>query len=277
MRSVALLCAAIVFLGAAPDANAQPPEPAASAASQPAPDRSSAAADAAPHDAFELGTGSDHLTGSYAPWSDTYALATQHGSDGHPSFYEQYDEGNRYGLHDRSYGAGVYADAAPHTLVGLELATSPTHEVAPSFAGSLSVEQRFAAGYGATIGMTRRTYPSTNASIEDVGADRYVGRYRFSYTASLAQLEGTPGSALTQAAGVTYYDAHGGDVGVRAYAGRDVESTGSSVLVMRVNGVTLGGHARVAAATFLVYGVETFNQGGRYSGTGVKFGVSRKF
>lgn len=266
MRSEALLCAAVVLLGAAPDGIAAPPVPVASAAPQ-----------AAPRNGFELGTGSDNLTGTYAPWNDTYALATQRGSAGRPSFYEQYDEGNRYGLHDRSYAAGMYVSAAPRTLIGVELATSPTHEVAPSFAGSLDVEQRFASGYGATIGMTRRTYPSSNASIENVGVDRYVGRYRLSYTAWLAQLAGTPGTAVTQSAGVTYYDPRGGDVGVRAYAGRDVESTGTGVLVMRVSGASLGGHLRVAPATFFVYGLETFSQGGLYSGTGVKIGVGRRF
>jgi YaiO family outer membrane protein len=255
MRRAALLSAAIVVLAAA----------------------TSSGALAEPSDSFELGTGSDHLTGTYEPWSDTYALATQHGSGGRPSFYEQYDEANRYGLHDFSYAVGAYGNVASHTVLGLELSSSPTHEVAPSFAGSLSVEQRFADGYGATVAMTRRTYSTTNASIETVGADRYVGRYRFSYTASLAQLEETPGTALTQSAGVTFYDDRGGDIGVRAYAGRDVENTGSSVLVMRVNGASLVGHLRIAPATFLVYGAETFNQGGRFSGTGGKLGVSRRF
>jgi YaiO family outer membrane protein len=276
MRTVALLCAGIVFLGAAPDDAVILPAPAASATPQPL-SVPAAVAPATPRNAFELGVGSDQLTGTYAPWSDVYALATQRGSERHPSFYEQYDEGNRYGLHDRTYGAGAFVSAAPRTLVGLELATSPTHNVAPSFAGTASVEQRFAAGYGATVGFTRRTYPTTNASIESVGADRYVGHFRLSYTASFAQLEGTPGTALTQAVGATYYDARGGDVFVRTYVGRDVESTGTSVLVMRVNGLSVGGHVRVAPATFLVYGLETFNQGRLYSGTGVKFGVSRRF
>jgi YaiO family outer membrane protein len=276
MRGVALLCTSIVFLGAAPDDAVSLPQPAVSAsplpASGPAP-----IAPAPPRNALEFGTGSDHLTGSYAPWSDSYVLATQRGGAGRPSFYEQFDEGNRYGLHDRSYGGGAYLSVSPRTLVGVQLATSPTHNVAPSFSGSGSVEQRFASGYGATVGLTRRTYPTTNASIESVGADRYVGRYRFSYTASLAQLAGTPGTALTQTLGASYYDDRGGDLTVRAYVGRDVESTGSTVLVMRVSGASLGGHVPLAPATFLVYGVETFSQGGRYSGTGVRFGVSRRF
>jgi YaiO family outer membrane protein len=280
MRTVALLCAAIALLGAAPD-DTPTAAPAATAAPQTAvaapPASAAAASSDVPRDAFEVGTGSDHLTGTYLPWSDTYTLATQHGGRGRPSFFEQYDEGNRYGLHDRSYGAGAYAYAGPSTIVGLELATSPTHEVDPSFAGTMSVEERFAAGYGATIGMTRRTYTTTAASIESVGADRYVGRYRVSYTATFAQLTGAPGTALTQSAGVSYYDGRGGDIGLRAYAGRDVESTGNSVLVMRVSGAALGGHLRIAPGSFLVYGLETVDQGGLYSGVGGKLGVSRRF
>jgi YaiO family outer membrane protein len=269
VKTAASLLAAVVLLGAAPDAGVAPgplASPAPAAASSPGRQNS-----------LEFGTGTDHLTGNYAAWSQSYILATERGSAGRPTFYEQYSEGNRYGLHDRGIVAGTYLSAGPRTLVGLEAQTSPSHNVLPSFAGNVSVEQRFAGGFGAAVGLTHRSYTTTDASIATLTADRYVGRYRFLYATSFAHLAGTPGTAVTQTIGATMYDARGGELTLRGYAGRDVESAGNGVLVMRVSGASLSGRVPVAGRTSLTYGLDTFTQGGLYSGTGVRLGVKQNF
>jgi YaiO family outer membrane protein len=172
---------------------------------------------------------------------------------------------------------GDVCDRRTADFVGLEAQTSPSHNVLPSFAGNVSVEQRFADGYGAAVGLTHRSYTTTDASIATVTADRYVGRYRFLYTSSFAHLAGTPGTALTQTIGASMYDARGGELTLRGYAGRDVESAGNGVLVMRVSGASLSGRVPVAGRTSLTYGLDTFTQGGLYSGTGVRLGVKQNF
>ena len=263
MKAAALLLAAITLLAAAPPVGAAP-APLAS----PVP---------AGQNSVEFGTGSDHLTADRVPWSRSYIIATERGSAGRPTFYEQYSEENRYGLHDRDFVAGTYLSAGPQTFVGLETQVSPSHNVLPSFAGTVSVEQRFAGGFGAAAGLTHRSYTTTDASIATATADRYVGRYRFVYAASFAQLAGTPGTAVTHTLGASLYDARGGELTLRGYAGRDVESSGNEVLVMKVTGASLSGRVPVAGGTSLTYGLDTFTQGGLYSGTGVRLGVKQQF
>ena len=228
-------------------------------------------------DSIEIGTSSQHLSDGYANADRSYARVIERGSDGHPTLYEQFSEGDRYGLHDREMLVGASLRPAPGTIVNVEFSASPTHAVAPSFAGYAGVERRFAQGYGATLGVAKRTYTSTNASIETIGADRYMGDYRFAYTASFSQLSGTLGTAVTHAVSATRYDRRGGDVGLHAYAGRDVESAGPGVLVMNVQGLSLGGHVAITHDVAIGYGFETFAQGRLYHGSGFTIGVRRTF
>lgn len=227
---------------------------------------------------IEAGESIDKLSNGYADWSSTYLFAKERGLYGRPTYYEYWNEDERYGYHDRQFGAGSVFFVTSKTLVGVELAESPTHNVLPSFNGAVNVEQRFAGGYGAIGTFTRRTYTTTNASIENLTLDRYVGIYRFSYGISFAQLSGTPGTAITQSLSATAYGERGGDLSLSGYAGRDVESTGpTTVLVMDVAGFALNGHATVTNRLAIAYGAEAWTQGDLFTAAGLRLGLRYAF
>jgi YaiO family outer membrane protein len=218
------------------------------------------------------------LSNKYPDWTSTYLFAKERGLFGRPTYYQYWNDDERYGFHDLQFGAGGAFFVTPKTLAGIELAESPTHNVLPSFVGALDVEQRFGDGYGAIATYTRRTYTTTNASIENLLVDRYLGKYRFTYSMYLAQLSGTPGTAVTQTLSATAFDDRGGDLTLSGYGGRDVESTGpTSVLVMDVAGVALYGHAMVAKHLAVSYGVEAWNQGNLFTAAGLRLGLRYAF
>ena len=271
MKPAALL--ALAFLAFAPSA--------LSAQTVPAPQPSARPAIEIPASwlvSIEAGESVDKLSNGYADWSSTYLFAKERGLYGRPTYYEYWNEDERYGYHDRQFGAGGVFFVTPKTLVGLDLAESPTHNILPSFAGALDLEQRFARGYGAIATYTRRTYTTTNASIENLTLDRYVGIYRFSYGISFAQLSGTPGTGVTQSLSATAYGERGGDLTLSGYAGRDVESTGpTTVLVMDVAGFALNGHAMVTKRMAIAYGAEAWNQGNLFTAAGLRLGLRYAF
>jgi YaiO family outer membrane protein len=170
--------------------------------------------------------------------------------------------------------AGTVLHATPHTLAGAEFSLSPTHNVLPSFDGTASIEERFGAGFGTALAFERRTYTSVNASTAAVTLDRYFGQYYVAYRPTFAQLTGTPGTAVNHSLTVTRYDNRGGNLTLNWYAGRDVESTGpSSVLVLNVSGVSLHGHQVVAPNLAIAYGLEAYSEGSLYSATGAHLGL----
>jgi YaiO family outer membrane protein len=226
------------------------------------------------NDSLEVGGSIDGLTNGRPPQDQEYLSASERGAAGRATYYEQGLSQNQYGLHDDSLMAGTVLHATPHTLIGAGLSLSPTHNVLPSFDGTASVEERFGAGFGTAVTYERRTYTTVNASTEGVTLDRYFGQYYVAYRPTFAQLAGTPGTAVTHDLAVTRYDNRGGDLTLNWYAGRDVESTGaSSVLVLSVSGVSLRGHQVVMPNLAIAYGVEAYNEGSLYSAVGGHLGL----
>jgi YaiO family outer membrane protein len=229
-------------------------------------------------DSLEFGASSDSLTNNRPLSSQTYISAIESGGAGRPTYYEQWIEQNQYGLHDSSAMAGTVFSAARHTLVGAQLALSPSHNVLPSFDGELNIEERFGAGFGAALAFERRTYPTVNASITTVTLDRYFGSFRIAYHPTFAQLAGTPGTAMTNVFSATRYDNRGGDATATWFAGRDVESTGPlNVLVLNVSGISLSGHQVVARNLAVAYGLETYTEGSLYTASGGHLGLRYAF
>lgn len=264
----ALFCCARPALADVPVPAQLPPSPAPSAQPSSAPWIVS----------VEAGESGDELSNGYANWSSTYLFAKERGFYGRPTYYEYWNDDERYGYHDNQLGAGGVFFVTPKTLVGADLAESPTHNVLPSFAGSLDVEQRFGQGFGAIATYTRRTYTTVNASIENLTVDKYVGNYRFAYGITFSELSGTPGTAITQSLTATAYGQRGGDLSLSGYAGREVESTGpTSVLVMDVAGGALNGHAALSRQFAIAYGVEGWNQGNLFTAVGLHLGLRYAF
>jgi YaiO family outer membrane protein len=226
------------------------------------------------NDSLEIGGSVDSLTNGRPPQDQEYLSASERGAAGRATYYEQGLSQNQYGLHDDSLMAGAVLHATSHTLIGAELSLSPTHNVLPSFDGTASVEERFGSGFGTAVAYQRKTYTTVNASTQTVTLDRYFGQYYVAYRPTFAELTGTPGTAVTHDLLVTRYDNRGGNLTLNWYAGRDVESTGaSSVLVLSVSGVSLRGHQVVAPNLAIAYGFEAYNEGSLFSATGGHVGL----
>lgn len=225
-------------------------------------------------DSVEIGASKDDLTNGRPPTSQMYFSAGERGPAGRPTYFEQWTEQNQYGLHDSSATAGAVLSATRHTLVGAQLALSPTHNVLPSFDGALSVEERLGGGFGTALAYERKTYTTTNASIATVTLDRYFGNLYIAYHPTFALLEGTPGTAMTHVVSATHYDHRGGNLTLNWFAGRDVESTGpASVLVLAVSGLSLSGHYVLTRNVAVAYGLETYTEGSLYTASGGHLGL----
>jgi YaiO family outer membrane protein len=225
-------------------------------------------------DSVEFGASNDDLTNGRPPSSQMYFSAGESGGAGRPTYFEQWTEQNQYGSHDRSAMAGTVLSASRHTFVGAQLALSPTHTVLPSFDGALNIEERLGGGFGSALAYERKTFSTTNASVETVTADRYFGNYYIAYHPTFAQLEGTPGTAVTHVVSATHYDNRGGNLTLNWFAGRDVESTGpTSVLVLSISGVSLSGHYVLKQNLAVAYGLETYTEGSLYTASGGHLGL----
>jgi YaiO family outer membrane protein len=264
--------------GGTPTPQAAPAEAQSPSPQLPSPSPEAQSPQAERRNTIELGTSNDNLSNGQARWSQSKAVLTEHGDAGQPTIFEQWAEQDEFGLHDDQETLGTVLSATPHTHASLQLATSSSHHVLPSFDGTTSVEERFGGGFGTAFAYERRTYATVNVNALNVTVDRYFGPFYIAYLPVFSQLAGTPGTAVTHKVSVARYDNRGGDLTLNFFAGHDPESIGpGKVEVLNVSGISLNGHQVVAPNVAIAYGVETFTEGTLYTATGMNLGLRYAF
>lgn len=228
---------------------------------------------ATPSFQVETGETSAHLTNGYGEWHSVYA--TGEWKVGRRASYVTFTEATRNGARDVIYLAGTVFPAAQRTSLSLEGSFSSTHAFSPMSGLSASVDHRLMQGWGYQLGVRHLTYPSLEADIESLGADRYFGNYHASYQVSLVSLSNVTGPAVNHRLTLTRYygpdDKHFTSFVVSG--GRDVENVNGLVAVYPLFEVHLAGRYWLGPRAAIIYDLFTLRQGVLYHQTGLQIGI----
>jgi len=216
----------------------------------------------------------ESLTNDRGYWN-TASIDVQRTFAPRSSFYAGFNSQTLYDATDPQYLAGAYIPVSSRAVLGLDASWSPTHQILPASDFALSLEQRFAHGWGTTAGLETRAYTSVDANIAALTLDRYTGPYRFAYRISAASLNNVPGEALTHDLIAQRWYGES-SIGLDFEGGRDVENTGSvshPLLVSGVAGVALYGRHWVRRDFGVDWRLETYRLGHIYTRNGGSIGV----
>ena len=220
---------------------------------------------------LELGGTNDQLTDDRGTWNAAYLLGLYRRSDG-LSLYGDASQNQRFGYADTQYGAGAYVPLTKQNVADVLISFSPQHHILPSSTIELGDDIRLHQGYGIQVGYRDSSYPSANVGVTSVGFDRYYGDDRIAYASHFAVLSNVPGAAWTNSLSWSRYLPR--DVYTfAAYAGRDVENTGTTIATYGSVGV--GGDLLhwMTPSTAIHFGLGDYTLTGAYDRFEVQLGL----
>lgn len=256
-----------------PAAVPAPPAPTSVAAPAPAP-----AAPPVPtaRNEIEAGFSHEHLTRGLPSWRSRYLLGERHGT-GDTLLYGGLRETDRYALIDREVHAGFGLPATPSLRLQIEAGASGTHRILPAHYGAAQFQFQPAAGWTLTGGWRRSAYDLGMTGVVHLGADRYLGNERFSYTLYSGGPDGSGSSPSHRLQWAHYYGERDW-AGIAVNAGRETESLGSAgFLTSRVSGLTLAGRHGLGGDWALVWEAGRVRQGDAYTRSGARLGLRYAF
>ncbi|MEY3629365.1 MAG: hypothetical protein RLY91_1131 [Pseudomonadota bacterium] len=136
----------------------------------------------------EAGYTTDHLTNGYQTWDSQYVnvfVPLQHRG----MFNVQVDNVKRYGITDQAI-SGVYAYPLTSGVINLELGYAANAVYLAKSSAGVIWNGRLPNGFGYTIGTSQRQYLESQTAIYKLGLEKYVGNFRFAYTALLSTING---------------------------------------------------------------------------------------
>ena len=148
----------------------------------------------------------------------------------------------------------------------------------PAFLAELDLAARlsraFDGGWGLSLGLRRRDYPTASVDAVNLGAEKYLGDFRLAWRLDLASLDGASPSAGHGITGSWYY-AEGASLNLSFNAGQEAEAIGNGlVLETDVRGVTLSGRQPVTQRATLQWWLGMHEQGDFYRRRYVGLAVS---
>ncbi len=137
---------------------------------------------------IEAGYTTDHLTNGYKTWDSQYVnvfVPLKHRG----LFNIQVDNVKRYGITDQAI-SGVYAYPLTSGVLNVELSYAANAVyLAKSSAGAVW-NGKLPNAFGYTIGTSQRQYLESQTAIYKLGLEKYLGNFRFAYTAILSTING---------------------------------------------------------------------------------------
>ena len=136
----------------------------------------------------EAGYTTDHLTNGYQTWDSQYInvfVPLQHRG----MFNVQVDNVKRYGISDQAI-SGVYAYPLTSGVINLELGYAANAVYLAKSSAGVIWNGRLPNSFGYTIGTSQRQYLESQTAIYKLGLEKYLGNFRFAYTALLSTING---------------------------------------------------------------------------------------
>lgn len=225
---------------------------------------------------IEAGGYQDQLSNSRGSWNDNYLLAIVRDPKSSFSVYALGSQDSRFGFRDHRFEFGVSAPTdGPHGTLSVYGAYSPEHNVLAQNEFGVGYDLRAGGGYGYQVALADRAYPSVNALIYTVGADRYFGNNRVAYVLSIAQLNNVPGVALSHTLRYSHYAAKD-TINLGVTVGQDVENTGTRIAVYATPSVDLDVLHWTDPTTGVHIGLGFYNVAGAYGRFEVRLGLRKR-
>lgn len=225
---------------------------------------------------IEAGVSHEYLTRGLPAWRSRYLLG-EHRNAEDTTLYGGLRETNRYALIDREVHAGIGMPLAPSLRIQAEIGASDTHHILPTKYGALQFQHQPAAGWTLTGGWRRSAYDLGMTGVLHLGADRYLGDERFSYTLYSGGPDGSGRAPSHRLQWAHYY----GDrdwAGISVNTGRETENLGgASFLTARVHGVGLSGRHGLDDNWSLTWEAGRIRQGEAHTRSGMRLGLRYAF
>jgi YaiO family outer membrane protein len=250
--------------------------PGLASAQAPAAEAAAAADPAANRYFLEASLGRDGLTRGLPEWtSQQITLGGQRADKTLLFVGERHTE--RYALKDRETRIGGSLPLGESAQLGIEAASSPTHQVLAKRYGLVELNLQPATGWSVATGWKRSVYGNGLTGVVHAGVDRYIGNERFSYTHYAGGPDGsarTPSHRLQWA----HYYSDADWFGLALVSGRETERNGSSqFLTTPIRGYTLSGRHTLVPGWAAVWEASRQRQGALYTRSGAQLGIRRDF
>ncbi|MGA8204807.1 MAG: YaiO family outer membrane beta-barrel protein [Woeseiaceae bacterium] len=182
----------------------------------------------------------------------------------------------RFGTTDDALGADASIELNDRWIAGAAAAFSSAPDFLPEAAFGLSLSRKLEHGWVVNGRLRRRAYPDQSVGTLEVGAERYVGKYRFEYAVGESRLGGE--QALVQRIAADRYAADGGRLGLVLASGEEIEAVGPGQLLRtRVWSVAVTGAYVLDGRFEIGWWLGTHEQGDLYRRDAIGVSVSGVF
>jgi YaiO family outer membrane protein len=182
----------------------------------------------------------------------------------------------RFGTTDDVLGADASIELNDRWIAGAAAAFSSAPDFLPKAAFGLSLSRKLEHGWVLNGRWRRRAYPDQSVGTLELGAERYVGRYRFEYAIGESRLGGE--QALVQRLAADRYSASGGRLGLVLASGEEIEAVGPGQLLRtRVWSVAMTGAYVLYGRLEIGWWLGTHEQGDLYRRDAIGVSVSGVF
>ncbi|HCD36392.1 MAG TPA: YaiO family outer membrane beta-barrel protein [Chlorobium sp.] len=143
----------------------------------------------------EAGASLERLSNGYDDWSCLFVKYVRPLGPAGLAAVEIRQEG-RFGKEDDGLN-GSWAVPFSSGVLSLEGGISPDSDFLPRWKGLAGWNGRLPDGFGYSMEVQRREYKTVELNGIGLGAEKYLGRYRFAYTAALSSLDWGRGELVT--------------------------------------------------------------------------------
>jgi YaiO family outer membrane protein len=181
---------------------------------------------------------------------------------------------DRFDQRDREGFAAAYLPIGDsRTVFHIEGSASPTHKVLARNTVLADIAVPVGSGWVLTPGAKLAHYATGDVAIATGSVEKYVGDYRFGYTAYLSRVEGGPWSPAHRLA-ASWYRGELTSITLSAAKGRDVENVYPLPLIVTdVRAASLAGGVELAKNWGLTFEALYVRQGDLYTRRGARIGT----
>ena len=184
------------------------------------------------------------------------------------------DRHSRFAGDDIALGASFDYPVGDDWRIGAYAATAADPAFLPDFDIGASAHRALEGGWGLSLGLRRREYPTASIDALNVGAEKYLGDFRLAWRLDLASLDGDSPSAGHGIVGSWYY-AEGASLNLAFNTGEEAEAIGNGqVLETDVRGIAVSGRQPLTSRVTLQWWLGVHEQGDFYRRRYVGMAVS---
>lgn len=225
---------------------------------------------------IEAGVSHEHLTKGLSAWRSQYLLGEHRGLH-NTLLYGGFRETERYNKIDNEIHMGYGQPISSRLRFQIEMGASDTHHILPVRYGTTQFQFQPDVGWVIFGGWRRSEFSSGMTGVSNLGADKYFGNERVSYTLFSGGPDGA-GSALGHRLQWAHSYGESSWAGIALNSGHETENTGSNgFLTSRVQGLFVSGRHSIGNGWSLAWEIGRVQQGDSYARSGGRIGLRHAF